>query len=177
MLPTEIESNTSFKNRNKNISQYDYYKIRGANETILELTKPEGKKFGTLMEKIIIEHLKLGNRTSTQNDGTHGDKKIEIKSSRYWSNGTYKFQHIEPNHDFDILITALLKVDEIELRIIKKEDILPHLKKQGQQGYFLYGDKTEQFCKIIKDQNDLINFIGVQVKLNVVDGKIKCIVI
>jgi hypothetical protein len=174
MSPEEIETSISFTKRKLTISKYDYYNMRGASKTILELTKLEGKTFGTLMEKMIIEHLKLGGRTSSQNDATYGYKKIEIKSSRYWTIGNYMFQHIEPNHEFDILITAVLKMNEIELRVIKKQDLIPHLIKQGNQGYFLYADKAEQVCKIIKNQNDLINFIGVQVKLDVIDDKIKC---
>ena len=189
MFPSVILTLTAFKNMVERVSRYQYYKSLGACETILSFTKTEGKTYGTDIEKITIEWFRLLPRLNTQHDGLFPDHKtevikcghwkIEIKSSRYWGGKKqYKFQHIEPDHDFDILLTALLREDRIEYRIMRKNAILPYLEKQGKQGFFLNDKDVERIGTIIETHEDIYDYLThVNVKLHFVDGKIKCDII
>lgn len=145
----------------KHNSKYDFYKKLGACETILSFTKSEGKTFGTDIEKLTIEWFKMNKRINTQHDATLLSRKFEIKSSRYWGNKcNYKFQHLEPEHDFEYLITAVLKEDKIEHRIMKKNKISPYLIKQGKQGFFLDGEVVERIGKVIHSTADILDYIN-----------------
>jgi len=178
MTPDEIVGTHAFQNIKNRVSRYEYYESLGANETILSLTKSEGKTFGTDIEKLTIEWFQLDKRTNTQHDATYDGRKIEIKSSRYWGcERCYKFQHIEVDHDFEFLITAVLREDGIEFRIMNKRDIFPYLIKQGKQGNFLESRDAESIGTLINTREDLCNYFGpLQLSIDVIDEEVKCVI-
>ena len=178
MTPEDIVSTKTFKSIKSRVSRYDYYKSLGACETILSFTKSEGKTFGTDMEKLVIEWFQLGKRTNTQNDATYLDRKIEIKSSRYWGcEKSYKFQHIELDHDFDVLLTVVLRENCIEYRLMFKSEIIPYLEKQGKQGHFLNGRDVEKFGKIVETSDDVIDYLTqIKLKLDIIENEVKCVI-
>ena len=73
----------SFKKISKKMSQLDYYISKLTSPEILKLVSLGNKAFGAAIEDIVREALSLGPRTSSQNDGTFGARKIEIKAARY----------------------------------------------------------------------------------------------
>ena len=115
----------------------------GADEEVLQLVDLESKPFGSEMEKIIVELFKLGPRTSSQNDGTRGGQKIEIKSARYWaSKDDCRWQHLEPDHDYAVVLFVLLDFHGFKVWGIKKNLLMGELRTkkivtfQGKQGWW-----------------------------------------
>lgn len=178
MTPDDIVNTKAFGNIKTRVSRYEYYESLGAGETILFLTKSEGKTFGTDMEKLAIEWFHLDKRTNTQHDGIYNGRKIEIKSSRYWGcERCYKFQHIEVDHDFEFLLTAVLRENEVEYRIMQKVDILPFLIKQGKQGHFLEWKDVERIGTHIVGHEDLHAYFNkLTLNVSVTDEEVKCVI-
>lgn len=162
MTPNEIVATDVFKAIGNRLSRYEYYNSLGANDqTILRLTEFEGKTFGTLVEKMTIEFFQLQKRKNTQHDAIYDGRTIEIKSSRYWGcSKIYKFQHIEVDHDFDFLLTAVLREWGIEFRLMSKEAIQPYLIRQGKQGNFLESRDAESIGTLINTREDLYNYFN-----------------
>ena len=163
-----IKKTRSFKKLYNNINQTKFYSKNNATEEIMELVSMESKKFGTNMENIICELLDLQKRTSTQNDATFNGTKIEIKSARYWSGTNYdcKWQHIEKNHDYDVILFALLDFDKIKLWSIKKDIIFSDLfiqnkilTHQGKQGYWTKKSDILDHLTEIDTKDDFLEFI------------------
>ena len=123
---------------------YERYKKNGADPTMIALAKLENRKFGSEIEKIVRWFFQLLPPTSTEHDAlcTVSNKptaKIEIKSARYWANGMdCKWQHLEPNHDYDHVLFVLVDYDNLKIWHAKKSDLFTHglVTKQGKQGYW-----------------------------------------
>lgn len=152
-----IENWKKHISRNTTISQYDYYKQNNSSEEILNIVLLNSKIFGTKAEDILKKIFDIGPRTSTQNDGTKFNKKIEIKTSRYWGGkDNYKWQHIEEEHDYEYILFALLDFNKWKCWITKKEFLFTYLKqhnllkKQGTEGWICNGrDVTQYFTEIL----------------------------
>ena len=124
-------------------TQAAYYNTHGATEAILKIVDLPSKQLGTYVEKIVIESLGLGPRTSTQNDATFNGKKIEIKAARYWSGkDECVWQHLEPDHDYDYALFVLIDFQTIKAWSIKKSLLMGELREknivtpQGKQGFW-----------------------------------------
>jgi hypothetical protein len=124
-------------------TQIKYYKRMGSCEEVLQLVDLESKPFGSESEKILAEIFDLGPRTSSQNDGTRNGTKIEIKSARYWAGkDDCVWQHLEPEHDYEIALFALLDFQGWKVWAIKKSDLMGELRDkkivtfQGKQGWW-----------------------------------------
>ena len=124
-------------------TQIKYYKENKASEEVLQLVELESKPFGSESEKIINEIFGLGKRTSTQNDATFKDKKIEIKSARYWAGkDDCVWQHMEPEHDYEYVLFILLDFQGWKVWCIKKTLLMGELREkkivtfQGKQGWW-----------------------------------------
>jgi len=144
-------------------TQRSFYKKCGATDGILKIIDLNNKTFGSLAEDYIRENFELGPRTSDENDATVLGHKIEIKSARRGKNGSYFYQHIQLDYDYNFLLTTLLEPSgEFVCNIFKKEDILPHLKKQGKnanQGYTLNQKVVGNYGHKIHTYKDLRQFI------------------
>lgn len=77
---TYWKNTNAFKEIKDKETQIKYYKKNDSCEEVLQLVDLESKPFGSESEKIIKEIFNLGPRTSSQNDATYKNKKIEIKS-------------------------------------------------------------------------------------------------
>jgi hypothetical protein len=124
-------------------TQIKYYRRMGSCDEVLQLVDLESKPFGSVVEKIIQETLQLGKRTSSQNDGTRLGKKIEIKSARFWDGkDDCVWQHLEPDHDYDVVLFVLLDFHGFKIWGIKKELLMGELRDkkyirfQGKQGWW-----------------------------------------
>lgn len=124
-------------------TQRAYYSRMGCSEPVLQLVQLDSKPFGSEAEKILCEIFSLGKRTSTENDATRAGKKIEIKAARYWAGkDDCKWQHLEPDHDYDVVLFALLDFHGWKLWGLEKSVLMGPLRetgivnKQGRQGYW-----------------------------------------
>lgn len=134
---------SAFKAIKDKETQIKYYKRIGACEEVLQLVDLESKPFGSESEKILVEIFGLGPRTTSQNDGTRNGIKIEIKSARYWAGkDECVWQHLEPDHDYEIALFALLDFQGWKVWVIKKSDLMGDLRDkkivtfQGKQGWW-----------------------------------------
>ena len=164
----------AFKSIQNKETQIKYYKKMGACEEVLQLVDLESKPFGTESEKIISEILELGPRTSSQNDGTRTiikmstliKKKIETKTARYWAGkDDCVWQHLEPDHDYDFVIFALLDFHSFKLWIMKKSILMGEMRDkkivtyQGKQGWWVRKSAILPYLTEIHSIEDLDNFI------------------
>jgi hypothetical protein len=146
-----IKNTKAFKELNKLDSQIQYYTRMHTCTEILKLVELDSKRFGSQSEKIIKELLNLGPRTSVQNDATRKNKKIEIKTARYWSGkNDCKWQHLEPEYDYDYVIFALLDFTGWKVWIINKQKLWQLKDKkiitfQGKQGWWVKKSAIEPF--------------------------------
>ena len=162
-----VQNWKQYINKTKTISQYDYYRVNNSQDEILELVSLNSKIFGTKAEDILRKIFDIGPRTSTQNDGTKFDKKIEIKTSRYWGgSNNSKWQHLEEEHDYEYVLFALLDFDKWKCWITKKDTLFGILKengllkKQGTEGWLCNSkDITAHITEIfsVQDFDDYLN--------------------
>lgn len=125
-------------------TQKMYYRRMSSSEDVLHLVDLDSKPFGSASEAILQEIFHLGKRTSSQNDGTRLNKKIEIKSARYWAGkDDCKWQHLEPDHDYDYILFALLGFHEWKVWCCRKDYLMGELREkkvithQGKQGWWI----------------------------------------
>jgi hypothetical protein len=121
-------------------TQIKYYARRGATPEVLALVELESKPFGSVSEKILSEIFGLGPRSSSQNDGTYNGHKIEIKTARYWAGkDDCRWQHLEPDHDYDYAMLVLLDfqgwkvwgIQKSRLMDLRESKIVTYQGKQG----------------------------------------------
>jgi len=137
------KNTTAFQSIRDKETQIKYYKKMNSSPEVLQLVELDSKPFGSEAEKIITEIFGLGPRTSTQNDATFKGKKIEIKTARYWAGkDDCVWQHLEPEHDYEIALFALLDFQGWKVWAIKKSDLMGNLRDkkivtfQGKQGWW-----------------------------------------
>jgi len=156
------KNTAAFKAITAKLTQIKYYKKMNSCEEVLQLVDLESKPFGSESEKIIQEIFKLGPRTSSQNDGTYNGKKIEIKSARYWAGkDDCVWQHLEPDHDYEYALFALLDFHGWKIWGIKKSDLMGELRDkkivtyQGKQGWWVKKSAIVPYLTPIHTTSDL----------------------
>ena len=112
------------------------------------------------------ELFKLEKRTSTQNDGVRNGKKIEIKTARHWAGkNDCRWQHLEPEHDYEYVLFVLLDFQGFQVWGIKKSVLMGELREkkivtfQGKQGWWLLKSACLPYLTPIKSIDDLDAFI------------------
>jgi hypothetical protein len=148
------------------VTQLSYYTDSGADEEVLQLVALDSKPFGSEAEKILVEVLGLGPRTSTQNDGTFNTKKIEIKAARFWAGkDDCVWQHLEPDHDYEYALFALLDFHGWNVWGIKKSLLMGECREkkvvtfQGKQGWWTKKSAVLPYLTPIRSKADLVAFI------------------
>ena len=167
ILSAEYWKNTkTFQSIKDKETQIKYYKKMNSCQEVLQLVDLESKPFGSESEKIIQEIFKLGPRTSTQNDGTYKGKKIEIKSARYWAGkDDCVWQHLEPEHDYDFALLALLDFQGWKIWCVNKTLLMGEMRDkkivtfQGKQGWWTRKSAILPYLTVIKSISDLDTFI------------------
>lgn len=170
--PVSILSSASWKTSKaflaikEKVTQLSYYTDRGADEEVLQLVALDSKPFGSEAEKILVEVLGLGPRTSTQNDATLGAKKIEIKAARFWAGkDDCRWQHLEPDHDYEYALFALLDFHGWQVWGIKKSLLMGECRDkkivtfQGKQGWWTTKTAVLPYLTPIRSRADLAAFI------------------
>lgn len=167
ILSAKYWKNTkTFKSIKDKETQIKYYKRMNSCEEVLQLVDLDSKPFGSQSEKIIQEIFKLELRTSSQNDGTKYGKKIEIKSARYWAGkDDCVWQHLEPDHDYEFAIFALLDFQGWKIWGIKKSILMGEMREkkivtfQGKQGWWVRKSAIISYLTPINNLNDFDVFI------------------
>ena len=159
---TKTAAFTSFLTKE---TQTQYYRRMGASESVITLVQQDSKAFGSIAEKIISEIFSFNPRTSSEHDAIYNGKKIEIKAARYWSSKDQcKWQHLEPNHDYEYVLFALLDFHKWKLWCIKKSDLLELRDKkvvnnQGKQGLWTQKSDILPYLTPIYTVDDLSKYI------------------
>lgn len=156
----------TFKSIKEKETQIKYYKRMNSCEEVLQLVDLESKPFGSESEKIIQEIFHIGPRTSSQNDGTRIGKKIEIKSARYWAGkDDCRWQHLEPEHDYEYVLFALLDFQGWKVWGVKKSLLMGELRDkkivtyQGKQGWWVSKSDVESYLTPISSIEELDAFL------------------
>jgi len=171
ILSSESWKNTKrFKDIKDKETQIKYYTRMNASAEVLQLVELESKPFGTEGEEMLAEIFGMGPRTSSENDGTLKGKKIEIKCARYWAgHDECKWQHLEPEHDYEYAMFAILDFHGWKVWAIKKSDLmgeeLRNINKekkskkpvnfQGKQGWWTTKSAILPYLTPIKTKADL----------------------
>lgn len=147
-------------------TQIKYYKRNDSCEAVMQLVSLESKPFGSVAEKIICQVFKIGPRTSSQNDGTRHGKKIEIKAARYWAGkDECVWQHLEPEHDYEYAVFALLDFHCWKVWGIKKSLLMGEMRDkkivtfQGKQGWWVKKNAIEPYLTPINNISELDAFL------------------
>ena len=155
-----------FKAIKEKETQIKYYKKMNASEEVLQLVELESKPFGTEAEEIISEIFGMGPRTSSQNDGTRCGKKIETKAARYWAGkDDCKWQHLEPDHDYEYALFVLLDFHGWKVWGIKKSLLMGDMRTkkivtyQGKQGWWTRKSAIMPYLTSIKTIAELDAFL------------------
>lgn len=167
ILSSNYWKNTkTFKALKNKETQREYYERMNASLIVLMLVYLDSKPFGSVSEKLILEIFGLGPRTSTQNDATLNGKKIEIKCARYWAGeDDCKWQHLEPDHDYEYALLVLLDFQGWKVWCIKKYVLMGELREkkivtlQGKQGCWTKKSDILPYLTPIKTIADLKEFL------------------
>lgn len=152
----------TFKNIQDKVTQIKHYTQNKASPEVLQLVDLESKPFGTVAENMLSEIFGMGPRTSSQNDGTFNEKKIEIKCARYWGGkDECVWQHLEPEHDYEYAMFALLDFHGWKVWGIKKSLLMGEMRDkkivnfQGKQGWWTKKSAILPYLTPIKTKADL----------------------
>ena len=133
----------AFAQNKRRETQTQYYVRMNAAPDVVELVSLDSKPFGSVSESIMAELFQMAPRTSTQHDGIFEGHKCEIKCARRWSGkDDCKWQHMEPDHDYDFAMLALLDFHEWKVWCITKAHLMGELREkkvvtfQGKQGWW-----------------------------------------
>jgi hypothetical protein len=133
----------AFTNNKRRETQTQYYVRMAAATEVIEMVSLDSKPFGTVGEQILAELFQMAPRTSTQNDGVFEGRKCEIKCARHWAGkDDSRWQHLEPDHDYEFAMLALLDFHEWKVWCISKAQLMGELRDkkvvtfQGKQGWW-----------------------------------------
>jgi len=167
ILSAESWSNTAaFRAMLETETQTRYYRRMSASPHVQQIVDQESKRFGSVCEKIISEMFSLDPRTNTEHDATLNGKKIEIKAARYWAcKDDCKWQHLEPDHDYEYALFALLDFHQFKIWVIKKSVLMGELRdqkivtEQGGQGFWTMKSAILPHLTEITSREDLVTFL------------------
>jgi hypothetical protein len=133
----------SFMNNARRETQTQYYVRMSAAPEVVELVSLDSKPFGSVCETILGELFQMAPRTSSQHDGVFEGHKCEIKCARYWAGkDECRWQHLEPEHDYEFAMMALLDFHELKVWCVPKAHLMGELREkkvvtfQGKQGWW-----------------------------------------
>jgi hypothetical protein len=133
----------AFTHNARRETQTQYYVRMNAAPEVIELVSLDSKPFGTVGETMMAELFQMAPRTSSQNDGVFEGRKCEIKCARYWAgNDECRWQHLEPDHDYEFAMLAILDFHEWKVWCVTKAHMMGELREkkvvtfQGKQGWW-----------------------------------------
>jgi hypothetical protein len=168
LLSVDNWKNTkAFINLKQGETQTQYYVRMNAVPEVIELVSLDSKPFGTAGEQILAEVFKMAPRTSSQNDGVFEGHKCEIKCARYWAGkDECRWQHLEPEHDYEVAMLALLDFQEWKVWCVTKAHLMGELREkkvvtfQGKQGWWTLKSAIMPYLTPIRGLECLRKFVG-----------------
>ena len=157
----------AFVENKRRETQTQYYVRMDAAPEVIELVSLDSKPFGSVSESIVNELFQMAPRTSTQNDGVFEGHKCEIKCARYWAGkDECRWQHLEPEHDYEIAILAILDFHKWKVWCITKAQLMGELREkkvvtfQGKQGWWTLKSAIMPYLTPIRGLECLRKFIS-----------------
>ena len=157
----------AFAQNKRRETQTQYYVRMNAAPDVVELVSLDSKPFGSVSESIMAELFQMAPRTSTQHDGIFEGHKCEIKCARYWAGkDECRWQHMEPDHDYDFAMLALLDFHEWKVWCITKAHLMGELREkkvvtfQGKQGWWTQKSAIMPYITPIQGLECLRKFVN-----------------
>ena len=158
----------AFANNLQSETQKQYYtRMNAAPELIDIMVSSESKRFGSTSESILAELFQMAPRTSSQHDGVFEGHKCEIKCARYWAGkDECRWQHLEPEHDYEFAMLALLDFHEWKVWCVTKELLMGELREkkvvtfQGKQGWWTLKSAIMPYLTPIRGLDCLRKFVN-----------------
>lgn len=152
-------------------TQTQYYVRMNAAPEVIELVSLDSKPFGSVSETMMAELFQMAPRTSTQNDGVFEGLKCEIKCARHWAGkDDCRWQHLEPDHDYDFAMLALLDFHKWKVWCISKAQLMGELREkkvvtfQGKQGWWTLKTAIMPYLTPIHGLECLRKFVSILAK-------------
>ena len=131
----------AFTKNKRRDTQTKFYTDMNAAPEVIDIVSMDSKPFGSVSESILTEVFQMTPRISSQHDGVFEGHKCEIKCARYWAGkDECRWQHMEPEHDYDFAMLALLDFHGWNVWCITKAQLMGELREkkvvtfQGKQG-------------------------------------------
>lgn len=108
----------------------NFYAANNATPTVLKLVDLENKRFGSIVEKVIINFFRFQKSKDKGCDllliDVQRTYRGEIKASRIWGYEAenYKWQHVMLEYNYDFLILGGLYFDRLKLWVLTKPDLI-----------------------------------------------------
>ena len=157
----------AFTNNKRRETQTQYYVRMQAAPEVIELVSLDSKPFGTAGEQILAEIFGMAPRTSSHNDGVFEGRKCEIKCARYWAGkDECRWQHLEPDHDYEFAMLALLDFRGWNVWCISKTQLMGELREkkvvtfQGKQGWWMQKSAIMPYLTPIRGLECLRKFVS-----------------
>jgi hypothetical protein len=102
------------------------------------------RKKGKYFEMIVAEYFEKQGYSVTRSSNSDHDriingKKVEIKGSILWGEGThFRWQQIRPSQDYDVICFVAIYPDRIEFYGVTKESIRYNIEVQDEKGNWTY---------------------------------------
>jgi hypothetical protein len=131
MSISKIESFWSLAHTKNKPNQMQRYVNHGSPDCIKDfIAIGGGSKMGATLERFArFTFTQLKGRKNTGHDHTFKTYKIEQKSSGHWAEEDYKWQHIEANHDWDVLLLCGIDYHSIKFWIMTRKIFQEMLEK------------------------------------------------
>ena len=157
----------AFTESKRKETQTQYYVRMNAAPEVIELVSLDSKPFGSVSESILTELFQMTPRTSSQHDGIFEGHKCEIKCARYWERkDDCRWQHLEPDHDYDFAMLALLDFHKWNVWCISKAHLMGELREkkvvtfQGKQGWWTLKSAIMPYLTQIQTPECLQKFVS-----------------
>jgi hypothetical protein len=164
--------------RSENRGQLQRYTARQAPDYIKKfIMLGGGARMGTTMEQYARFHFSVLQKRAKGKEETGYDHLlsgqpqtfVEQKSAGHWTDTGYKWQHIEPNHKWTLLLLCGIDYEEVKFwglnratfqRLVEEKKITNQGAKGGQSSegmWFNYGDVQDALVPLVTDA-DLVAF-------------------
>ena len=172
MLPVFSVNNWKHMIQNeRRETQTQYYVRMNAAPDVIDIVSLDSKPFGSVSESILTKLCQMTPRTSSQHDGIFEGHKCEIKCARYWAGkDECRWQHMEPDHDYDFAMLALLDFHEWKVWCITKAQLMGELREkkvvtfQGKQGWWTLKSAIMPYLTPIQGLECLRKFVSTILK-------------
>lgn len=163
----------SLSDESTRVSQLERYKQKGSPDYIIKFIKMGGgATMGSILEKFARFQFQCLKKRLSGEEQSGYDHRIEIddknifieqKSSGHWGINGYKWQHVEPKHEWKLLLLCGIDYDNIHFwaidrkifdKLVTENKIKNQGSKTSSQGYwFNYSDVKDDLVPILSNDD------------------------